>query len=401
MAEDDSKYVEKLEQEVARLQSQNKHHWRQFFAYTFLVLGMAAVIPASTLIWANRTITNPSNYIAVAGPLIDQPSIQKAITQAADRAVFKNVDVDQAVSRALPDNAQFLAAPISTQVENYAKKAVAGVVASDQFKTVWVRVNQKAQQSFMKAANSGRDSPTINLNDIYAAISKNLSGTKLAPLANHQLPPKVGEVKVVTIPALAQITHYVALLSDLRWLFLGLAAGLMFLALVTSAYRRRMAISIGIAWIAAALLTVVLVRAFRSALIDQVNDPVYKEALLTAWKALLHPLAVQTAVLSVAGLAAVVAGWLSGPSRWAVTSRTFTEHQLGGWRHQLWPSAEKSSAIGFTRKHHMQFLGGLLALTVALILVLAPFTVWTFVALLGSILLLLLALEFLVAAPAV
>src|SRR4051794_31941528 len=109
MDQSNSQYVQQLEAEVNQLrhESSRRSPWRQAVAYIFLVLGVITLIPASALIWANRSITDPARYIAITGPLIQEPSVQKAITKSANDAIFGKVDINAAVAQALPDKAQF------------------------------------------------------------------------------------------------------------------------------------------------------------------------------------------------------------------------------------------------------------------------------------------------------
>ena len=382
-------------------QGRSGSSWRRGTAWVLLVLGLIAILPASLLIWANRTVTNTDNYVATVAPIIKEPAVQQAITKSASDAIFGQVDVQAYVAGILPDRAQPLAAPITTQVKNYTTATISKVVASDRFATFWVNSNRRAQERFMDIARNSNGNPNVDVSRLYNYISQSLEGTSLSFLAGKQLPAKIGQINIVTIPALATIPHYVALLSDLRWLFLALAVGLLLLALAAAPDRRKMAVRIGVGWIIVTIASVVVVRTLRAILLGQITDPTYHAAATSVWQALLTPLFKQTAILFLVGLVIAAVGWLLGPGRIATVWRTGLENALGSGRTSLLPAADQAAYVRWLRRHHAQLLWGLLVLTAIGLLLSAPLTVVSLTVILGIAAILWIALEFLVApAPA-
>jgi hypothetical protein len=371
--------------------------WRRGMALVLLVAGLIAVLPADILVWANRTITNTDNYVATVGPIIHEPSVQQAITKSASTAIFSNVDVPGYVASVLPDRAQPLAAPLATQVKNYTTATIAKVVATDQFASLWTQVNRRAQERFIYIAQHSNGSPTVDVNRLYGFVSQNLQNTALAPLAGKQLPPKIGQINLITIPALQTIPHYVSTLSDLRWLFLGLAAGLLILAMAAATDRRKMALRVGVGWIVVTIVGVITVRLVRSLLLGQITDPTYSAAAVTVWQALLKPLYLQTIILFITGAVIATAGWLLGPSRVATSWRTALVGALAAGRNALLPAADQAGWTRFLRQHHSGELWSLLILTVVVLLLLTPLNVLELALVLLGAGLAWLLLEFLVA----
>lgn len=385
----------------ARLEHKGGGGWRRTIAWILLVIGLVAVLPADIFIWANRTVTNTDNYVNTITPIIHDASVQKAITKSASTAIFDNVDVQAYVTSVLPDRAQPLAAPITTQVKNYTTSTIAKIVASDQFANLWVNVNRRGQERFMDIAKNSNGNPNVDVSRLYNFVSQQLQGTPLAFLAGKQLPPKIGQINVVTIPALATIPHYVALLSDLRWLFLGLAVGLLILALAAATDRRKMAVRIGVGWMIVVVVGIVLVRSARAILLGQITDPTYNAAAVSVWQALLGPLYLQTVILFLVGAATAVVGWLMGQSRVATAWRTSLMGALAGARTSLLPAADQAGWTRFLRRHHSQELWALLILTILVLLLLTPLNVPELALVLLSAGVVWLILEFLVApAPA-
>jgi hypothetical protein len=371
--------------------------WRRGTAWVLLIIGLIAILPADIFIWANRTLTNTDNYVSTITPIIHEASVQKAITQSASTAIFNNVDVQGYVTDVLPERAQPLAGPITSQVKNYTTSTIAKIVASDQFANLWVNVNRRGQERFMYIAKNSNGNPNVDVSRLYNFVSQQLDGTPLSFLAGKQLPPKIGQINVVTIPALATIPHYVALLSDLRWLFLGLAVGLLILALAAATDRRKMAVRIGAGWMIMTVVGVIAVRSVRAILLGQITDPTYNAAAVSVWQALLKPLYLQTVILFLVGAVTAVIGWLMGPARVATSVRTALQRSLAGARSSLLPAADQASWTRFLRRHHSQELWALLILTVLVLLLLTPLNVTELALVLLGAGVIWLVLEFLVA----
>lgn len=379
----DRQRIETLEKELAELRTENTRlreaetkpkkpfAWRKFWSRLFIALGLVLIIPAALLIWLNRTITNTDQYVATVGPIISEPAVQKAVTQAATTQIFQNIDIQQEVTNLLPDQAKILAGPISSQVEGFITTNVSKIVASQQFATLWVNVNREAQINFMRVAESS-GSPVVDVNRLYGFVSGQLSNTPLAPLAGKQLPPKIGQIQVANVPALERIPHAVAMLDQWRWILFGSAVLAMALALWIGTDRRRVAIQIGLVWILATIITFIIVRITRGVVLAQITDPVYKDAALAVWQTLFKPFAIQSFVLFLGGAVVALTGWMLGPSRPAVAVRSHSNLWLGSARMSLFPALETTGFVRWLRQRHYAILWGLLALGIVILLLNIP-----------------------------
>ena len=279
--EDLERQLREAQQENAQLRQKitaKGFDWRKFVAYACLILGLIAVIPAGLLIWANRTVTDTNQYVNAVGPAIHEPAVQKAIVKSATTALYSSVNIEQEVADILPSRAQPLAAPITGQVKGYINSTVANVVASGQFSNLWVTLNRRVQTRFMQVAQSGNTSDVIDVNRLYQFISEQLRHTPLAGLAGKSLPPRVGQIKLITIPALAKIPHFVNTLSYTRWIFLGLAVALLIAAVAIARDRRRMTFWVGVGWMLATITGLIILRITRTIYsVKSVTQPTNKQ----------------------------------------------------------------------------------------------------------------------------
>jgi hypothetical protein len=408
----DAERIQNLEKQLADIQAQNRaleqqlssfshakqpepkprhFNWRKYSSRLLLILGLIALIPASMLVWLNRTIMDPNGYIKTVGPVIQQPAVQKAITIKASTALFANVNVEQEVAQALPPQALFLAPPITSQIQSQTTNLIGKVVAGPKFYNIWIKTNQKAQATFVQVAKANRTSPVVDVNDVYAFISSQLQDTKLAPLLNKQLPAKIGTIQIANVPALVTIPHLVSQLNTWRFVMLLLALVFLGSAVWLNRDHRRGLMNVGGVFIGSAIVAWVLVRIARSLMLGKIADQVNKDAAQAIWSTVLHYFYVELSVIATLGLVIIAVGWVLGSSRWALRIRAGSGEGLSRARTSWLPSLNENPAIMFMQKNRRYFEWGILGLTILALLASIPLTIGTialiviiaFVALLG------------------
>ena len=407
----DQERIIQLESEVASLtllyrqllmhqalkQPRKPINWRMMASRAFIVLGLLVLIPAGVVLWLQRTVIKPDRYLETVGPVIHQPAVQQAIQKTATDQLFAHVDVNQLVTQALPQQAQFLAGPIASQVKTYTNNAIATIVASPQFASVWLQVNQQAQAAFIHIAKNSSGSPDIDISRVYGVISQQLQSTPLAILANRPLPAGIGDIQVATVPALQHIPHYVEVLETWRWLLLGLVAGCLGLGVGLSHQRRRTMTQLGIGVIITGILTLALVRIGRSTMLDPITDPTYHAAAVAIWHTILHSLILQVILTAIIGAVISAVSWWLGPGRAAAGLRNQSQRLLARGRLALFPAFDDTAAAQFI-VHHRRSGRWVLALVTALVLTLnVPLTFASMAVIFGAALITLVIWEFLVA----
>jgi hypothetical protein len=410
-AANDYDRISQLESEVSELRVQNtelqsrqgaKSHpkrvtWRSVLSTGLLTLGLLAAVPAGAIVWLHRTVVDPQAYMASVGPVIKEPAVQAAIQKSATQELYSRVDINSVVGQALPEKAAFLAAPIATQVKTYANTTIGNIVASPKFADVWVNTHERAHARFMQIAENSNTNPDIDISRVYAFISQQLEATPLAALGHRDLPPSVGKIHVVTVPALALIPHYVAMLNTWTWALVGLVALLLALAVAISSNRRRTLVWTGLGIILAGLVTLIAIRITRVTMLDSIRDNVYRDAAVAIWQTVLYPFWQQLAATALIGLALTLTGWLLGPGRVASWVREQTQGLLGQGRTALLPTLDRAPAVQFVGRHHGVFLWGILVVTLFALALNIPLKAPEVAGIVLIALLVLLVLEFLVA----
>jgi hypothetical protein len=106
------------------------------------VLSFTAAVPG---LWARRTLLDTDRYVAMVGPLAQEPPVQDYIARNVTTAVFDALSVEDRLGDALTDRAPriaFLAGPITNGVRGFVQDRVEGIVSSNAFASYWTEVNR-------------------------------------------------------------------------------------------------------------------------------------------------------------------------------------------------------------------------------------------------------------------
>lgn len=321
------KRINKLEHELADSKGETINrgfNWRTPIVIISVILAGATFSTAAMAFAFNRTINDTDAYMRSIGPIIEQPEVQKAVVKKGQELIQQNVDVNQIVTDSLPPQAAFLAGPITSQVNSQIDNILTKIVASDKFATVWQNTNRKLHDSTLNLIKSSDGNPTLDVSQLYQFLSTELQGTPLSAVANKSLPPKIGAIKV-TDAKWIPVAHQT--LADLPWIQnVGLLLAVVFgaIAVYLSNLRRRTGALLAI-WIAVIMgVTVASLAASKSVALQDIADPVYKDAAGAIWSVVLAPLYGYLATLATLSVLAAIMLWATGGSRSASKVRSTT-----------------------------------------------------------------------------
>jgi hypothetical protein len=132
----------------------------------------ALSVPA---IWLRNQVTDTERYTRTVAPLAADPAIQAAlcdrVTTVISARLADIVERDGLIER------DFLRAPLVSLLGDYVDKTVRTLVASEQFKTIWERINRAAHPA-VSALLTGRETTSISTANGQIMLN-------LAPLLNE------------------------------------------------------------------------------------------------------------------------------------------------------------------------------------------------------------------------
>ncbi|HEV8189935.1 MAG TPA: hypothetical protein VGP82_00375, partial [Ktedonobacterales bacterium] len=116
-----------------------------------LVLTCIGMLLSSLTLWVNQEFLNTNNWVALVGPIGQDPKVVDAVSAYAANEVVSILNVQQRAQEALPPRAQFLAVPLTTVVHDFTQKRVAGLMHTPQFERIWIAVNRQVQAQVLAA----------------------------------------------------------------------------------------------------------------------------------------------------------------------------------------------------------------------------------------------------------
>ena len=132
----------------------SKQWTRRIVTPMLVVLAMvifAAAVPGT---WARRTLLDTDRYVAVVGPLAQEPAVQHYLSATITAAVFDALSVEDRLSMVLTQRAErlaFLAGPITDSVRGFVQEKVQGLVSSDAFAEYWTQANRSVHGQLVAA----------------------------------------------------------------------------------------------------------------------------------------------------------------------------------------------------------------------------------------------------------
>src|SRR5215218_10340882 len=106
---------------------------RRALVAIFVIVSVVLVPLAGLSIWVRNLVLDTDKYVDTVAPLAKEEAITDLVAKRATDRLFQQVDVAAEAKEALPERAQFLAGPLSTGVETFAREAATRALATDRF----------------------------------------------------------------------------------------------------------------------------------------------------------------------------------------------------------------------------------------------------------------------------
>jgi hypothetical protein len=297
-----------------------------------LVLGAILLQTAVAAVWLNRTVMDTDRWVETVAPLADDPAIQDALALAVTAAIFEEVDVRGVAEDALPEELQFLAAPIGAQVEEWVGGLAFRIVRSDQFSDIWREANRISHKAFLAAA-TGRDGDVVDVQagviavdtePIVGLIKVEFEETAIGRVS--QLVPwdtLNTEFVLYDSPALAQVQEMLGWLNRVAWFFPLLSLAFLGGAVVLAPDRRRAWMWLGIAIAITSVLPLQGVYLGRQPFAEAVYSisGLESAAGVAFYDIILRFLINALRTMAMLGIVIAAIGWLAGPSKLALVLR--------------------------------------------------------------------------------
>jgi hypothetical protein len=356
--ETDSAEVARLRAERDELQRQlqaavhrgrKRSWWRQVVAVALVIATCLTFTGATVGVWARRNFLDTERFVSRVGPLVEDPAVQDALATWMTDQVMTTIDSRQLFESVLPERGRILVAPLQNAVRGFVHERVDDVVATDEFRRLWVAAATVAHRQAVEVlrrqsqvvTTSNRE-VTINLIPVIDAVLAritsaspevfgrvvNLPDVKVEDLPDSarqrlgqalgvDLGPGFGQFTVYDDGQLSALQDAVALADRFVPLLLPLSVVLAAAALWVSQRRRRTLLQLS----AGLVLAMVLLRrvAFRipEDLAALPPSPQGQHVAGLAATSFVEPLTVFAAWVLAGTLLVAAIALVTGPYRWA------------------------------------------------------------------------------------
>jgi len=189
--------VNELEDDVEALQQENealrhqveadhgvkRSRGRTIGSWVLIVLACILAITSVVVVYARNELLNTDTFVATVGPLAKDPAVQTAVAHRVSDNLVAKTDVSQRVKDALPSQAGFLTAPITSAVHSATYAITLKLVQSSQFQSLWDQALRKSHAQLdnlllgekVGAFSSSNGQVTVDLSQVEATAKQKLS----------------------------------------------------------------------------------------------------------------------------------------------------------------------------------------------------------------------------------
>lgn len=335
----DYKREEELQQEVTKLKRQLKKQesspsnggsgkWRLYLAIVLIIFGSLLAPLSVAANWLNLRVLDTDAYVETVAPLSEDPAIQNAVADYITTQLFNQVDVEQQAKQALPPKAQFLAGPLSSQMESFVDSQIKKVLASDKFNRLWSEANRIAHQLIINVIlpksgvlTSQKGEVSLDLSAVLETVKQSLKEQGIDIFDNVSL-EKGKKFTIFKSEVLAKVQRVISLLNKLA-IILPLLVILFFVVAVALWPNRRLAILwAGLGLAVSMVIIPIGIGIGRSIYLGAVVSEVFpKAAANAAYDTVLQSLMSVARAFFLLGIIVGVGAFLLGPSKPAIRVR--------------------------------------------------------------------------------
>jgi hypothetical protein len=274
-------------------------------------------------------IQDTDKYVETVTPLSYDDDIANAVSIRLTDRLFEEVNVEQQIEEALPDEGSFLAGPLTGRLQDFTQETARDVIKSDAFNKIWVEANRVTHSAITglilgegDVLKSEEGKVVLDLNPVVAEVKQKLSEAGVDIFDNVSSGDIDLEYTLAESQGLADVQDAVGTLELLSWVlpFIVLACWVAAVWLSTNRRKTVLYMSIGLSLSMVVLMLVMTIG--RSSLLDAISSAGGSTAAASAlYDTLLRdPLSV-TRWLFVIGFIVAAVSWLVWPADFMVRAR--------------------------------------------------------------------------------
>jgi hypothetical protein len=215
-------------------------------ARVMIVIATLLSVVSLFAIWTNRQMLDAGNWSNTSTQLLQNKAVRTATAQYLTDQIYKNIDVQAELEKALPDQAQVLAGPASTELRSLAQNGIENLLGTAAVQDVWRAANKALATQVIDVVNEKNtgflqyQGNNIQLDLRQAALE--IGGKIGLKSEAEKIPQGAAAVTVFTAKEIGQVRSVARFLEAGAVIFPLLAALLYILVVAVSRGRRRRAV---------------------------------------------------------------------------------------------------------------------------------------------------------------
>lgn len=352
--------------------------WRVFGVTIFVVFALISLLLYVLVRWTHNYALNTDRFTTIAGELPRQPQVAAALSKFTTQKIFESVDAQQIIKEALPEQASFLAAPLTTQLQTTVTNLTTDFVKSEQFETVWLFIVGNAHAEFIKVVTSPPLSVQdekiselgLQLGDIVKKVASQLGHEEIGQNVDKTI-GNATELSIDLRASIQTIRQIVGTIDALYLLLPFLVITFALAAIYLSRSRAKTILGFGIGGALLGAIILIVLKAVKSEVVGQFEDPVYQSAIAVSWDIILAGLTQMVTIVAWLFVGMAMLALLFGPYKWAAQIRKGLYLDKIG--HTRFGEVYEQSRL-FVEKFFWAFCAGAAGLIVIVLLVLQQVT---------------------------
>jgi hypothetical protein len=295
-----------------------------------LVLVVVATLLAFLAIfavWANRQLLNTDNWTETSSELLENEEIREQISIFLVDELYANVDVEALLQQVLPPRADQLAGPAASGLRPVAEDGTKELLGRPRPQKLWEQANRRAHQRLLAVVEGDGDTVSTTGGDVTLDLKSLLGSTAnrlgASGAVQQRIPEDAAELEILHSDELELAQDALNAFKAIVIVLVVLALGLYALAVYLAVGRRRETLrACGFGFVAAGAAVLLARSLAGNAVVDALASADSAKPAVEATWSIGTSLLVQAATAMIAyGVVMVLAAWIAGPTRWAVSTR--------------------------------------------------------------------------------
>ncbi len=306
--------------------SRGQSRGRATAMWIVLVLAGLLLLVSSFAVWINRVALNTSEFTDTSSSLLDNDQIRSAVANRAVDELFANVDVQAEVEAQLPADYQGLSGAATAGLRQASYQIVDRALEQPVFQDLFRVAVEESHTTLVEVLEGGGDRVSTSEGevtlDLRAIIVEAADRIGIGDQVVDRIPADAGRIVILRSDQLDTAQNVFQLLKTLAWFLPLLTLAAFGLAVWLARDRRRAVRGIGAVLVVVALVGLAASRLTRNYVVDSLvarRDD--REAASDAWDILTELMRGSFRLMLVVGLLFILAAWLAGPGRRALTAR--------------------------------------------------------------------------------